>query len=462
MPILTSHESVICQVRANPNDKIAVDSFFESYEMLSDHSEKELITYLQLQYIHCQERWLPLNALGDIYIKKGRKRFAYMCLAESLRLNPQQDHVFETIERLKKETFPQPPLELKENRCKVTIIMRTYNRDEELRESIASVLNQTFQDFELLVINNGGSDQIKYIIDSFKSPKIKYFRINAPHGLANALNEGVVQARGEYIAYLDDDDIIYPTHLENLVKVLDNGKYKFAYSNTKVIEGELEEGKFKANVIKEIFSKKFDKNSLLIRNYISIMSMMHSKSIFSEVGLFEQDLDYAEDWELWLRCALRYAFFNMDKITAEYRYGKTNSSARDLAGMNFFCYIIGRYYEFYEGRIAFLNYYIRKNKIDEARQIYMDVTRRFKQHYQTLFNLANLLPIASLFNDKKFGRQLARAYFKLDANKCVDVIIKYKSANLLIGILPYLPVRVLQCIKNRIVNYLLARTDRGQ
>ena len=111
--------------------------------------------------------------------------------------------------------------------------MCTFNRPQYIiRESIQSVLSQTFGDFELIVRNDGGDDKAKEVIDSFDCPKITYHRLVTNAGLSAALNECVLRAHGEYIAYLDDDDIYYPTHLETLVDVVEeNGGLEFVYSN---------------------------------------------------------------------------------------------------------------------------------------------------------------------------------------------------------------------------------------
>ena len=103
---------------------------------------------------------------------------------------------------------------------KVSVLMGTYNRPHYLKEAIQSVVNQTMQDWELLVMNDGGVD-VGQVVRGFQDERILYFDDPVNKGFASRLNFGLKEARGQYIAYLGDDDLWYGNHLEILSKALD-------------------------------------------------------------------------------------------------------------------------------------------------------------------------------------------------------------------------------------------------
>ena len=119
---------------------------------------------------------------------------------------------------------------------KVSVLMGTYNRPDYLKEAVASVINQTFQDWELLVMNDGGVD-VGNIIEEYQDPRIFYFQDDINRGLSTRLNFGLKQANGKYIAYLGDDDKYYSNHLDVLSKILDqNTDIGVAYSDLYAVQ----------------------------------------------------------------------------------------------------------------------------------------------------------------------------------------------------------------------------------
>jgi len=99
----------------------------------------------------------------------------------------------------------------------VSVIIPTYNRDELLRRAMESVLNQTFDDFELIVVDGAKSDETKGLVKSFGDKRLRYVPQKGK-GIANARNIGIKKARGEFIAFLDDDDIWKPEKLERQIQ----------------------------------------------------------------------------------------------------------------------------------------------------------------------------------------------------------------------------------------------------
>ena len=97
---------------------------------------------------------------------------------------------------------------------KVTVLMSVYNGEKHLREAIDSILNQTFGDFEFLIINDGSTDRTADILQSYQDSRIKIIHNEKNIGLTKSLNKGLKLAKGEYLARMDADDISYPNRLE--------------------------------------------------------------------------------------------------------------------------------------------------------------------------------------------------------------------------------------------------------
>ena len=210
-------ESLIKLARSNPNDARTARLLFLDYEATKEHDQNYDLAYLQLKWFHEPDKWRYLNEIGKLYTDIGKNSIAFMCFVSSLAANPLQQTIFELAESLRDFSVFKKANRLAENRCTVSVIMPTYNRVMEIKESIQSVLDQSFEDFELVIINDGGTDAVKEVVDSFGSEKIKYYKLKQNKGLAGALNEGILRAEGKYIAYLDDDDVYYPNHLSTLV-----------------------------------------------------------------------------------------------------------------------------------------------------------------------------------------------------------------------------------------------------
>ena len=110
----------------------------------------------------------------------------------------------------------------------VSIIIPTYRRWDFLFEAVKSVFNQTYKDWEIIIINDGGGSPKGEIIDFLSDPKVHYIEHQNNMGIASARNSGISKSSGDFIVYLDDDDIFYPNHLEVLMNEMakNNWEYK--------------------------------------------------------------------------------------------------------------------------------------------------------------------------------------------------------------------------------------------
>jgi glycosyltransferase involved in cell wall biosynthesis len=199
------------------------------------------------------------------------------------------------------------------NQPLVSVILTTYNRAHIVSKSLQSVLTQTYRNFEVIVIDDNSTDNTKEIITNiaYKDSRVKYFRNNENKGLAGARNVGINLAKGEFIAFADDDEW-FPNKLEKQVNLLQTLPENFAVAYSgfyKVI------GTEKIYIPpKNIYPKEGSiLSSLLKGNFVGTPSILVRKSALLDVGLFDEKLLMFEDWELVIRLSKKYQFKLIDE-----------------------------------------------------------------------------------------------------------------------------------------------------
>ena len=211
----------------------------------------------------------------------------------------------------------------------VSVIIPTHNRSELLLEAIASVQAQTFRDFELIVVDDGSTDNTESVVRVIADSRIRYHR-NQWTGLpAVGRNTGIRMARGEYIAFLDSDDLWLPTKLERQLEVLTKEDPKgWCYCACDILiheTGEVLPGR-RSFPDAETFHQ-----NLLIENFIASPTPLVHRSMFEECGLLDErwELRFAEDREMWLRLAAHRLPCVYREPLARYRKHQYNAT-----GMN--------------------------------------------------------------------------------------------------------------------------------
>jgi glycosyltransferase involved in cell wall biosynthesis len=206
------------------------------------------------------------------------------------------------------------------NKPTVSVIIPTYNRALLIGKAIKSVLNQTYHDFEIIVIDDGSTDNTEETVKSFNNFKIRYIFHSDNRGVSAARNTGIRASRGKYIALLDSDDEWLPEKLDEQIKVF---KSEFAevgvvYSNVLYID---ESGK---NMNKLSNPKKVEGyiyEDLLGGNYVGTSStLLIKKECFDRVGLFDDLLKAENDWDMWIRIAKYYRFALIKIPLVKYRF----------------------------------------------------------------------------------------------------------------------------------------------
>jgi glycosyltransferase involved in cell wall biosynthesis len=184
----------------------------------------------------------------------------------------------------------------------VSIIIPAYNAEKYIGETIESALNQSFADFELIIVEDGSTDNTRAVIDSYCDPRIVVFP-QANAGVAAARNRGIKAARGAYIALLDNDDLWVPHCLETAVRFLeDNPEVSIAFSDSLFFG----ESKFAGRRFQEVYppSAPITFAKFASRESNIPICAIFRREVFEKVGYFDVKIHGAEDFDFWLR-ALR-------------------------------------------------------------------------------------------------------------------------------------------------------------
>ena len=272
-----------------------------------------------------------------------------------------------------------------ENNPIVSVIMPTYNRPDMLKEALKSVFSQTYRDFEVIVVNDGGVDVMETIDPLNNEGKIIYLHHKDNMGRSAARNTGLKAARGKYIAYLDDDDIYYPNHLEILVGFLENSDYNVAYTDSYQTFLAWSTDKYVTTGKQLTFSNDFDRQELLINNFIPLLNVTHKKDVLDEVRLFDEDLNTHEDWDLLIRLSQKYDFHHIREITAEYRVrnDRTNSTTSKRAS---FLRTLKLIHSRYSHLVTDTSIIENQKQVEEShvREVEMQIIESSIMHYENL------------------------------------------------------------------------------
>lgn len=182
----------------------------------------------------------------------------------------------------------------------VSIIMPTYNRETSILDSIASVFMQTYTNWELIIINDAGSDHVYHHISQLNDKRIKYLKLSTNKGNAAARNHGLSHANGSYITYLDDDDQWDPDFLLISLNRMRELNKAFIYSATMIWKGYDPIWKTGRGFQYILFSS-FNRSWLENRNYISIISCMHEATLIKDIKGFNEKLNRFVDWDFFIR-----------------------------------------------------------------------------------------------------------------------------------------------------------------
>ncbi|MGE4441531.1 MAG: glycosyltransferase family 2 protein [Desulfomicrobium sp.] len=207
-----------------------------------------------------------------------------------------------------------------------SVVVTSYNYGLFIREAINSVLSQTYKDFELIIIDDGSKDNTREIVSEFAfDERVKYFyQDNA--GQPKAKNRGICESRGEFIAFLDADDVWESTKLEKQMPLFEDSDVGVVYSRRKWIDPVGVDVSGNERVLRRGMILDY----IFIDNFVCFSSSVIRKSYLEEVGYFDESLPMGIDYDLWIRLACVCKFDFVDEALVRYRTGHSNLSKNTL------------------------------------------------------------------------------------------------------------------------------------
>jgi len=236
--------------------------------------------------------------------------------------------------------MPQPP--------SVSIVIATYNMAAYLPLAVRSALDQSYQDVEVLIVDDGSTDDTRSIVKPLlEDSRARYF-FQENRGQASAKNRGVKESRGRYVAFLDADDLWARDKLEQQLPLFRRTAVGVVYSRVAYID----EGGNELSVANNELFRGPVSGPLLIRNFIGFGSSIVRKECFARLGGFDEGLQMGIDYDLWLRFSTEFEFDFVDRPLLRYRVWagqmSNNCKKRYVSGIA----IMRRFLDRFPGAVA--------------------------------------------------------------------------------------------------------------
>lgn len=275
----------------------------------------------------------------------------------------------------------------------VSIIIPTYNRSHLLKEALLSCLAQTYQDFEVIVVDDGSTDDTKQVVESLGNDKIKYvYQTNC--GRSKARNKAIKMAQGKYITFLDSDDCYLPNKLEVNVKALEeNSAYGAVYSAAYNVDinGKRHPYVYPAPVSGWIYKE----IALYLPLTICLPTVMARREVFQKVGVFDERQSRFEDTDMWRRISKKFQFLAIDEPLCNIRYHVGNEMEHPE--------IVYKALKYYTGKVLRedtlrygleLRFLAARLCVHYGLAVFNNVNPEYKQHSHQIFRYAlQLSPI---------------------------------------------------------------------
>ncbi len=247
----------------------------------------------------------------------------------------------------------------------VSVILTVYNREKYLSAAIKSVLNQTFNNFELIIIDDFSRDRSKEIIKEYKEMdnRIKFLFHNENKGIARSTNDGINLAKGKFIAFIDSDDVWDKKKLEKQLLVLEMNENLIIWTDGELID---EHGKFLGKTFVQLCNSSQKKKSgdiffeLLFGNFINKSSLIFKKKNLGDLR-FDERFKTHEDYKIAVDLAKRYNYFFINQPLTKIRKHDENTSSSDekfliLDHIKVTQYFLFKYFKFIPKKTRLLLY----------------------------------------------------------------------------------------------------------
>jgi glycosyltransferase involved in cell wall biosynthesis len=204
--------------------------------------------------------------------------------------------------------------------------MSVYNGEKYLRYAINSIINQSFSDFEFIIINDASTDNTGKILGEYNDNRIVIINNEKNLGLTKSLNKGIAVAKGKYIARMDADDISMPERIEKQVGFMENHK-DVAILGTDYYPIDEAGRRINAKLMRPISSTEIKRNLFKFNPFIH-SSLMIRREVLKEVGYYDERFKKAQDYELCLRILSKYEGYNLPEELIAFRIDKTKLSIK--------------------------------------------------------------------------------------------------------------------------------------
>ncbi len=269
------------------------------------------------------------------------------------------------------------------NESLVSVIIPTYKRQASIvKRAIASVLCQTYNNFEVIIVDDSPDEyiyrsEVENMILLLNSEKVKYIKHDVNKGACAARNTGIIASRGDFVAFLDDDDEWLPNKLEKQMSLMDDSDFGLVYCRHFIVDDN------KKSIIMdkrmcykgEVFAK------LIISNFVGSTSfVLIRRECIDKVGMFNTELESAQDYEMWLRIANFYKItFANDPLVKYHIHGDeriTSNAEKKIQGLEKVNIIFSDYLALHKKvkairLIKIVPYYLAVNKHDKAWNTYL-------------------------------------------------------------------------------------------
>jgi glycosyltransferase involved in cell wall biosynthesis len=200
---------------------------------------------------------------------------------------------------------------------KVSVIVPTHNRVQFVRNAVSSVLDQIFQDFEVIVVDDASIDNTSEEVHALNDERIRYIKHERNQGGSASRNTGIKNAKGEFLAFLDDDDEWLPEKLSMQIELLHKSGPQVGCIYTGALR--IEKSSQKVVSCRTPIKRGYIFDDMLVKNWIGGAStLLAKKECFDCVGLFDEKLQSSQDWDMWIRLSQKYHFDFVDKPLVRY------------------------------------------------------------------------------------------------------------------------------------------------
>ena len=200
---------------------------------------------------------------------------------------------------------------------RISVVVRTRDRPELLGEALASLAAGEYRRAEVVLVNDGGEPPA--VPEGFPLPVVRV-DLDENRGRAAAAEAGIAAATGDYVSFLDDDDLAAPEHLTTLAGLVSGPQVRVAYTDAAVAVYELDGDGWRCRERRLPYSRDFDPEVLLVDNYIPFNTLLIERRLFAEAGPFDPSLPFFEDWEFLIRLSAVVPFHHLARVTCEYRH----------------------------------------------------------------------------------------------------------------------------------------------